>query len=218
MALILLLAAAAVAAAAPSPRQCPSPTSKGCGKPSWPVTWAMRQSLYTYCFEKCPLAFFANHTDLGVFGGVVGVDHYWVRWLLVVSFILSLPLSLIVVPLSRQPSATGRLARACRASMADPRSLSTRTRLPLPSRRSSLARACCSTASLAQCPTRASCTTLCWRTPSTLSGGTTPPMTMAASRSCPTQSTARGAPPMPATGPSLQRRTTFRRRWCRTGS
>lgn len=61
----------------PSPRQCPSPTNKGCGKPSWPVTWAMRSSLYTYCFEKCPLAFFANHTALGVFAGVVGVDHYW---------------------------------------------------------------------------------------------------------------------------------------------
>jgi hypothetical protein len=36
----------------------------------------MRSSLYTYCFTHCPLAFFANHTDLGVFGGVVGVDHY----------------------------------------------------------------------------------------------------------------------------------------------
>ena len=73
-------AASAAASAAPSPRQCPSPTSKGCGKPSganWPVTWAMRQSLYTYCFEHCPLDFFANHTALGVFGGVVGVDHYW---------------------------------------------------------------------------------------------------------------------------------------------
>ena len=61
------------------PTQCPSPTSKGCGVPSWPVSYAMRSSLYTYCYETCPLAFFSQHKDVGVFGGVVGVDHYWTK-------------------------------------------------------------------------------------------------------------------------------------------
>jgi hypothetical protein len=61
------------------PTQCPDPTSKGCAKPNWPPVWAMRQSLYAYCYQHCPLDFFANHTQLGVFGGVVGVDHYWTQ-------------------------------------------------------------------------------------------------------------------------------------------
>jgi hypothetical protein len=39
----------------------------------------MRQSLYTYCYGGCPLDFFSNNTHLGVFGGVVGVDHYWTQ-------------------------------------------------------------------------------------------------------------------------------------------
>ena len=67
----LLVVSFASLGAATSPRQCPSPTNKGCGMPSWPNYWGMRNSLYTYCFEKCPLAFFANNTNLGVFGGVV---------------------------------------------------------------------------------------------------------------------------------------------------
>jgi len=60
-------------AAGASPTQCPSPTSKGCGALTWPVTWAMRASLYTYCYQACPLIYFDQHRELGVFGGVVGV-------------------------------------------------------------------------------------------------------------------------------------------------
>lgn len=39
----------------------------------------MRESLYTYCYEHCPLEAFANYSaaGLGTFGGVVAVDHYW---------------------------------------------------------------------------------------------------------------------------------------------
>ena len=70
---LLILSFASLGAAA-SPRQCPSPTNKGCGMPTWPNYWSMRNSIYTYCFEKCPLAFFANNTNLGVFGGVVRVS------------------------------------------------------------------------------------------------------------------------------------------------
>ena len=32
--------------------------------PTWPVNWAMRSSLYTHCYETCPLPFFANNTNL----------------------------------------------------------------------------------------------------------------------------------------------------------
>ena len=77
------LAALSAASAAGSralqtePTQCPDPTTRGCGMPAWDVRWSMRASLYTYCYESCPLEFFANHSDLGLFGGVVGVDHYW---------------------------------------------------------------------------------------------------------------------------------------------
>jgi hypothetical protein len=75
--MLLFLALAAVASvAAQKPRDCSSPTSAGCRKPDWPVSYAMRASLYTYCYEHCPLAFFANNTHLGTFAGVVGVDHY----------------------------------------------------------------------------------------------------------------------------------------------
>ena len=66
-------------AAAQKPTDCSSPSSKNCAIPSWPVYWSMRQSLYTYCFGNCPLAYFANNTHLGVFGGVVGVDHYYTK-------------------------------------------------------------------------------------------------------------------------------------------
>ncbi len=37
----------------------------------------MAGSGYTYCYESCPLEWLGNNTHLGVFGGVVGVDHYW---------------------------------------------------------------------------------------------------------------------------------------------
>ena len=59
--------------------QCAYPSAKGCGIPTWKISYAMRNSLYTYCYETCPLAFLSQHKDLGVFGGVVGVDHYWTQ-------------------------------------------------------------------------------------------------------------------------------------------
>ena len=59
--------------------QCPSPVQTGCALPTWDVRWSMRGSLYTYCYQSCPLAFFANHTSMGTFSGVVGVDHYWTK-------------------------------------------------------------------------------------------------------------------------------------------
>lgn len=62
-----------------SPTQCAYPSAKGCGIPTWKISYAMRNSLYTYCYETCPLAFLSQHKDLGVFGGVVGVDHYWTQ-------------------------------------------------------------------------------------------------------------------------------------------
>lgn len=39
----------------------------------------MRASLYTYCFGSCPLDYLAqpNVSSLGVFAGLVGVDHYF---------------------------------------------------------------------------------------------------------------------------------------------
>ncbi len=37
----------------------------------------MAGSTYTYCYEGCPLPWLANNTNLGVWGGVVGVDHYY---------------------------------------------------------------------------------------------------------------------------------------------
>ncbi len=77
--MFLLIAALTGAAVSAIPTQCPNPTSRGCAKPTWPVHWSMRQSLYAYCFEHCPLEFFANNTHLGVFGGVIGVDHYCER-------------------------------------------------------------------------------------------------------------------------------------------
>ena len=61
---------------------CPSPTKDGCGMPSgpnWKPRWAMRSSLYTYCFIHCPLAFFKANENLGVFDGVVAFDHYWTK-------------------------------------------------------------------------------------------------------------------------------------------
>lgn len=65
---------------APSdPVDCSNPTSKGCGALTWPVSWSMRGSLYTYCYIKCPLEYFDTHRNLGVFAGVVGVDHYWTK-------------------------------------------------------------------------------------------------------------------------------------------
>lgn len=59
---------------------CPSPTSDGCGMPTganWAPRWAMRSSLYTYCFIFCPLEFFKANKQLGVFDGIAAFDHYW---------------------------------------------------------------------------------------------------------------------------------------------
>jgi hypothetical protein len=37
----------------------------------------MAQSTYSYCFGTCPLDWLYNNSALGLWGGVVGVDHYW---------------------------------------------------------------------------------------------------------------------------------------------
>lgn len=88
--LLLLVAAAASAcgaapvdmgAAAIAPvTSCPSPTTDNCAMPSgaaWAPRWAMRSSLYMYCFEHCALDFFAENKALGVFDGSVAFDHYF---------------------------------------------------------------------------------------------------------------------------------------------
>ena len=80
---LALLAAPALAGGRPrrarrpdAPTQCPDPTDKGCGALTWPVSWSMRGSLYAYCYITCPLDYFDSHRELGVFAGVVGLDHY----------------------------------------------------------------------------------------------------------------------------------------------
>jgi hypothetical protein len=37
----------------------------------------MRDSLYSYCFFHCPLDALFTSRQFGLFGGVVGVDHYY---------------------------------------------------------------------------------------------------------------------------------------------
>lgn len=69
---ILLLALLAAASAG-----CTGAGSGGCAAPLWAPRWSMMESLYTYCFGSCPLEFFGNNTAIGLFGGVVGVDHYY---------------------------------------------------------------------------------------------------------------------------------------------
>ena len=72
------------ASAAAGPTQCPSPTREGCALPSgpnWVPRWSMRGSLYTYCYETCPVASFVEHAAAGrgVFEGVVATDHYYTK-------------------------------------------------------------------------------------------------------------------------------------------
>ena len=81
---VAVLSAAAAAAAAAGPTQCPSPTRQGCALPSgpaWVPRWSMRGSLYTYCYETCPIASFVGHAaaGLGDFEGIVATDHYWTQ-------------------------------------------------------------------------------------------------------------------------------------------
>lgn len=53
-------------------------TGPGCTRPpNWPVRWDMASSTYMYCFRSCQLDWLSNNTKLGLWGGVVGVDHYW---------------------------------------------------------------------------------------------------------------------------------------------
>lgn len=76
------VATALLAAAASAVVQCPSPTTAGCAMPTgaaWEPRWAMRSSLYMYCFEACMLDFFSQHKELGVYNGIVAFDHYWTK-------------------------------------------------------------------------------------------------------------------------------------------
>ena len=52
-------------------------SNDGCDHPGWPVSYSMADSLYMYCYEPCPIDWLANNTQHGVFGGVVGYDHYY---------------------------------------------------------------------------------------------------------------------------------------------
>lgn len=72
-----LISVAPAAAALANPTQCPDQPKAGCGEPKWPVHYGMRYSTYSYCFERCQIPWFINHTAPGVFSGLVGVDHYW---------------------------------------------------------------------------------------------------------------------------------------------
>ncbi len=71
MAFRAAVAAALVAGAA---AQCTGP-------PRWTPSYAMRASLYTYCFGSCPLSYLAlpNVSAIGRFAGLVGVDHYFTK-------------------------------------------------------------------------------------------------------------------------------------------
>jgi len=57
--------------------QCAFLPKTGCSLPQWDVRWDMAGSGYSYCWHECPMDWFANNTHLGVFAGVVGVDHYY---------------------------------------------------------------------------------------------------------------------------------------------
>ena len=76
--------AALGACAASGPRQCADPSREGCALPSgpnWAPRWSMRGSLYTYCYDTCPVASFVEHAAAGRgrFEGVVATDHYWTK-------------------------------------------------------------------------------------------------------------------------------------------
>lgn len=69
----------------------PPVSSAGCGKPHgerWRPRWAMGDSIYMYCYTNenttvgdrhpCPLGWMAGGgVKAGVFGGIVGFDHYY---------------------------------------------------------------------------------------------------------------------------------------------
>lgn len=57
--------------------QCPDETTAGCTSPPWNVSYAMRLSTYTYCFGECPVPWLIQNSQPGVYGGVIGVDHYY---------------------------------------------------------------------------------------------------------------------------------------------
>jgi len=58
--------------------QCPDHKDDGCIPPHWDVRWDMAGSGYIYCYETCPIEWLYNHSSIyGVYGGVLGVDHYW---------------------------------------------------------------------------------------------------------------------------------------------
>jgi len=62
------------------PVQCPDHPSSGCtGPPKWPIRWDMAGSGYIYCYQTCPVEWLANNRNLGVYAGMVGVDHYWTK-------------------------------------------------------------------------------------------------------------------------------------------
>ena len=81
--LLIGLTRAAAPAADPSNGTCPKPATppppdnSACSLPRWNVSWAMRDSSYAYCFFHCPLDSLFKNNQSGLWGGVVGVDHYF---------------------------------------------------------------------------------------------------------------------------------------------
>ena len=64
----------------------PRGSTEGCSLPQWKPRWSMSESTYGYCYRRCPLdalhhASNSSSTDssagTSVWGGLVGVDHYW---------------------------------------------------------------------------------------------------------------------------------------------
>lgn len=61
----------------PKPASPPPPANSACALPRWNASWAMRESSYSYCYGHCPLNSLLKNSQYGLWGGVVGVDHYY---------------------------------------------------------------------------------------------------------------------------------------------
>ena len=74
---LLALSLAACFPSAESVSQCPDHPTGACAAPPWAPVYDMSASTYAYCFGNCPLPWLQNHTSLGVWRGLAGVDHYY---------------------------------------------------------------------------------------------------------------------------------------------
>jgi hypothetical protein len=73
--------AAALPGATAGPVQCAYETTAGCSAPKWLPSFEMYKSLYSYCFENCPLQWLADNAASfpNKWQGVVGNDHYFTQ-------------------------------------------------------------------------------------------------------------------------------------------